>query len=1430
MLTMLFMNFSAILPNSGPLVGDDITEEIIGDIDPPQSSEVSLDPWWNGSYFYRVQINVTNPSPDDIVNQTVSIEFNYSALVNALPEAKMNADLSDIRIIENGLIRTYFVIKDHPGPDMATIWFKNNCSASVTETDTFMYYGNDTVTAGEAALYQYTQNPAGRLWYDFEEGSGTNIINKVEHDSNATATTDGGVTLPTYVDDGDLPGDPIPVGTYALDFDGNSDYAYINDLYYQSTTALPKITAMCWFKTAQVSGGDWDNWAFLDFDRSEYFNFFIAGTSGAIGFATSAQGGTGYDDFWSSTSGLNDDDWHFAAIVYDGINKYIYVDPEAGTHDVMGFGNNPHTGLIIGDSTRRYGFVGDGSEADVEDGARNDRWFDGQMDEVRYWEDALTATEIYNLYKGYVLTTTMNEEQEQKAEATFIILDIDGGIVPGAEVTIINGTAGAGVFNETKTASSDGSVVFTRLEYGEYNITVNYTLNSGLEQVIFNSSALFGAYNFTLAGLFHTFNLTTNIWTIDFEIVDWDNYPVNYGYINISTDAASPVVLESLPLDSNGKTTFRWISQASYFYKTYFSNDDYTPAVTPLNESIITRANYDGSERTYSQTIWVNQTDEVGGGGTYDVDQSFYAGGTQTTLLNKKILKANITLTDMDTTLTSITVNYIDADDSTYSGIANDHVIYSRTYISPVTDDFIELDMRMPDIDAVQLQADDYQVYGLKIEVLGANGSEICNGTIKVDTIETLNVLNTTALAKIHINVNDDTLYAPVPSAIIHVNTSAGTHLVDLVTDGSGDAYGQTNNDVEFWYLRDSAYNFTMEYFGAPFEFFVNNTSPEQWEPNEATKTKVSIYNYTLNQESTVNFTIVLNPGDYMTNFTEYYGPTNAIWGDLITYSVNFSYSIDAGVSWGPINASENVLMTILDSDETPVLSKKMTYVGDPEYGNFSLTFNSSELTAGSSSQYYTAEITGSEQGYDDPEKESHPLQVYAVQTDTGTHNYSNPTQGLNVTSQYYNELINVTVSYFINGTPNARLSGALLSYSWDYGSGDNIQEDPMNPGYYTFEFNTSTAPTTATYAIDIIMALENHTTDFITASVNILPRLTEINGTTKLKHISEDVWVKDAYNFTFEYNDTTGLNNFRVGDLETAVFNWYKLDSTGDPIGDPSEDIALDYDPVNKLYILDFDTENLTIGDYVFFITLQKNNYEARIAFVNLEIKLRTIDIDLTAIDINAAGDQISIVKGEDVVITIDLSDISKDNIDLLGATVTLTIEDVVYTFSEIGSGVYRLTYTTTDVNAFFMPVTLTGDITISKEDYVSQTLSITIVVGMDEIFPGMPLFYFLMIAGAIIAVVGSLVVSRAIRQARIPKFVKRVREMKSNIQSRKNISESLLYPSKNEYIVKKLGEKWEELGIDLGDILGIERTKGKKAAPGSKGPIEKPEGGVIE
>jgi hypothetical protein len=97
-------------------------------------------------------------------------------------------------------------------------------------------------------------------------------------------------------------------------------------------------------------------------------------------------------------------------------------------------------------------------------------------------------------------------------------------------------------------------------------------------------------------------------------------------------------------------------------------------------------------------------------------------------------------------------------------------------------------------------------------------------------------------------------------------------------------------------------------------------------------------------------------------------------------------------------------------------------------------------------------------------------------------------------------------------------------------------------------------------------------------------------------------------------------------------------------------------------------------------------------------------------------------------------------------------------------------------------------------------------------------------MIVGAIAAIAGSLATYKYIQIARIPTFVKKVRRVKKSIKSNREIEETIIYPSKEEYMVKRLDDKYQVLGLSMENVLGIKGKKGKSVAP-ETGSIKKKE-----
>lgn len=188
-----------------------------------------------------------------------------------------------------------------------------------------------------------------------------------------------------------------PLGQNAFSFDGADDYVALHDSF-SSSSALDELTVNLWYRTSASS----PDWAFLDYDRSEYFSFGFDVSGGTdLRFATNSGG---VHDLYTGT-GFADGSWHMATAVYDGMDKYIYVDAveEAST-------SNAHGGDPLGSGTTRYGFLGDGSEASSFDGSRNSKYYEGDLAEVRYYSRALSLSEIYYLYevgaRGQAVTNT----------------------------------------------------------------------------------------------------------------------------------------------------------------------------------------------------------------------------------------------------------------------------------------------------------------------------------------------------------------------------------------------------------------------------------------------------------------------------------------------------------------------------------------------------------------------------------------------------------------------------------------------------------------------------------------------------------------------------------------------------------------------------------------------------------------------------------------------------------------------------------------------------------------------------------------------------------------------------------------------------------------------------------------------------------------
>ncbi len=1439
-LTILFMFLAtsvmvSFLPNSSNSVispedkskkyEDNKKDDVDNNIEPierPDLSAVGTDTWWDDAWRYRRLINVTNPYVNTgFTNYTTSLEFNYTKL---FIEGKMNGDCSDIRVVQNDVLRKYYYELDYPEQDLVTVWFDVDLDIGLNDYEhTYLYFNGSGIESKDPDYY-------------------------MESASNYTSDSLGWIRNGNFELDV-VVGQKTP-SIWGWEYSDDSPYSSTEDPS-GSVNYQYNVTSMDIYQS-RVSEGNWSyKWGdvdhYLEDDDTPTAAYNYEGTVYSYPFIVPTLSGT------ESTLKIN---------VYRNIRFYNTLSNQLMAYFLRISENydpviNNHNEIEVYENWKSieksgvYTWALNQLDEFTERNTRGSPWqtADGQLTgeieiDVTAYQGRLVFLEfgtygkehasktafaqIDDIRFNYDLPTSLNiETQEKSAEVTFITKDDDGRIVPNAEISVIDEFGS--IVDTQYSSEEDGSYTFTSVAYGTYNVTVNYTLiYSANEAVVYNSSEI--PKDFLVDNLERIYELILNISTIDFEIVDLGGYPLNnYGYINIS-DAEGTPTLDILPLDDDGKATFRWFSKPMYYFQIYYNNTDYYPNPTPLNASYIYRDNYNklpNGNKYQTHTFNVNETNTAPAGSqTYSVNQIIYTNGSTEMFGNKKIINFTLTLTEMEDKLTNVSIYYVDKDNKT--GTLAHRIYFEEGYAVSEDQDIMIIDIMTVDND--KLSTEKREAYGLLIVVNGENSSGPCNGIIDVKIFETWNIYNKTILSKLNIRVlgNGNT----ISDAIVRIKSnSIITELgqivtVNLTSSKPQDGHAFTPNNLPFWYLSGYAYNFSIawEEYNT---FNISGPDPDQWPFQPEKGIYVDWYNYTvLKYNFTLEFDLglgVLEPEYFFTKFDNIVYDEAVIWGQNVNIGLIFNSTRD---NWG---IYDNITDLYGGSDYISVTIKEIggdalftLYMGDDANADdvFTLEFNSSILSAGFYGEFYSIIINGYKNTYDPPpEITTGPIYIAGKPTELSLHDYYSPTLQEITTkkiSQYFGEPISITVKYY-NDTNNP-LMGALIGYNWINIGYDwtGFSADPINDGYYTLTLDTSIAETVGTKSIEITAKYENYTTEVITIYLRILERETTINGETGLVYESERVWVGDDEDFDYTYRDVTYGANIKIGDLDVYTYTWQELDEDGEPIEEESGTgnlIKNDY-----TYTLDFNTGDLDVGFYYLYITLQKENYEVRSALVYLEIELRIIDVSLDAT--NLVDDQATVVKGEDIEIEIELKDTTRDDEPLTDATVILTIGGKEYEFEEKEDGVYTYTFTTDEIDAFFTSQTLTGEITIEKDDFEDEVEDITLVITMEEIFPGVPTFYFILITTAIVGTVGSLVSYRVIQQARIPHFVKKVRKVKGAIKTRKKIPD-ISITSKEKMIKKLFGDEWSEYGLSLDDALGI--VKKGKIKPDIKGPLKR-------
>ena len=250
------------------------------------------------------------------------------------------------------------------GNQDANSWNTNNYDSNGLEPDTTFYWRIDEISAAittKGDVWSFTTISEGDVnlasWWKFDEGTGT-----IAYDS--AGDNDGQLVNGPIWTTGKING--------GLGFDGVNDYVDCGS----GPSNYDNITVSTWMKTStqgalvsnRDSGGSYGTW----------FTLF----SNLIEIGDNSQGGYRWLTFNTPTL---DGSWHHVVYTKDGTNHAIYVD---GALD-RSFTSNADISQV------RPMFIGLRWNR-----SNSPFWFNGTIDDVRIYDRALSAAEVWQLYQS----------------------------------------------------------------------------------------------------------------------------------------------------------------------------------------------------------------------------------------------------------------------------------------------------------------------------------------------------------------------------------------------------------------------------------------------------------------------------------------------------------------------------------------------------------------------------------------------------------------------------------------------------------------------------------------------------------------------------------------------------------------------------------------------------------------------------------------------------------------------------------------------------------------------------------------------------------------------------------------------------------------------------------------------------------------------
>ncbi|MBU2650649.1 MAG: T9SS type A sorting domain-containing protein [Bacteroidetes bacterium] len=212
----------------------------------------------------------------------------------------------------------------------------------------------------QAGMYQeFTGSESGLVaYYNFNESSGTSLDDVTSNNLNGTLTNMNG---------NEWSASPAFFGPkYCLDFNGSSHYGTIPA---NASLQNSNFTVEFWM---QMDGTTSTFNGIIDNGRDVSSNWFFLTIANSLAIIFGIGNGSGIAEIWL---GVNDNNWHHIAGVYNGTTAYLYFD-----------------GVLSGSTNVSLSILSRNIIIAKRDGY--EQYFNGKLDELRIWSDVRTEEEI----------------------------------------------------------------------------------------------------------------------------------------------------------------------------------------------------------------------------------------------------------------------------------------------------------------------------------------------------------------------------------------------------------------------------------------------------------------------------------------------------------------------------------------------------------------------------------------------------------------------------------------------------------------------------------------------------------------------------------------------------------------------------------------------------------------------------------------------------------------------------------------------------------------------------------------------------------------------------------------------------------------------------------------------------------------------------